>query len=138
MEVPAASLRVLAGWADALAAGFPPGRWQGGDADAAGVITMPWYERSDELARFASDMAGAGLVRPVGWMAWAATPEAQRFIGDPTAIAEAGPDDIVFLVTTIIRGERFSDGQIAGAYERGTLLALARRARALLGEPSSG
>jgi hypothetical protein len=132
VEVPAESLRVLAGWADALAAGIPTGRWQGGAADAAGVVTMPWFERSEELARFAFDMSAAGLVQPVDWMAWTVTPEAQRLIRDPAAVAGAGPDDIVLLVTTIIRGERFSDGQIAGAYERGTLLALARRAQALL------
>lgn len=134
LRLPAESLRVLAGWADPLAAGFPVGRWQGGDADAAGVIAMPWFERSDELSRFVADMAAAGFVRPVDWMAWAGTPEGQRLIGDPAAIAEAGPDELVFLVTTIIRGERFSDGQIAGAYERGTLVALARRAQALLAQ----
>ena len=135
LRVTAESLRVLAGWAGPLAAGIPVGRWEGGEADAAGVISMPWFERSDELARFVSDMASAGLVRPVDWMAWAGTPEGRRLIGDPAAIAEAGPEDLVWLLTTIVRGERFSDGQVAGAYERGTLLALARRAQALLLRP---
>jgi hypothetical protein len=69
-------------------------------------------------------------------MAWAGTPEAQHLISDPTAIAEATQDDLIYLLTTILRGERFSDGEIAGAYERGTLLAIARRAQALLdGDP---
>jgi len=138
VTVPAESLRVLAGWAGALAAGIPAGRWQGGEADAAGVISMPWFERSDELARFVHDMASAGFVQPVDWMAWAGTPEAQRLIRDPAAIAAAGPEDLVLLLTTIIRGERFSDGQLAGALERGTLLALARRAQALLVEDAAG
>ena len=96
---------------------------------------MPWFEQSDELARFVSDVAAAGFVRPMDWMAWAGTAEGRRLIGDPAAIAEAGPEDLVRLLTTIIRGERFSDGQVAGAYERGTLLALARRAQALLAPP---
>ena len=133
MNVPAASLRVLAGWADTFGAGPSIGRWQGGEADASGVIQMPWYEYSDEIDRFVSDMYRVKLVRPVDWTAWSGTPGAQRLIGDPAEIARATPDEIVYLVTTIIRGERFSDGEIAAAYERGTLLALAERARVLLG-----
>lgn len=35
-------------------------------------------------------------------------------------------------LATVIRGERFSDGEIAGAFERGILRAAARRARDLL------
>jgi hypothetical protein len=65
-------------------------------------------------------------------MRWTGTPEAQRLISDATTIADASHDDLIYLVTTILRGERFSDGEIASAYERGTLLAIARRAQALL------
>lgn len=127
-----ASLRVLAGYADAFTAHGPIGRWQGGEADAAGVIQMPWYEYQPGVDRFVEDMYATKLVRPVDWMAWAGTPEAQHLIADPAAIAGATQDDLIYLVTTIIRGERFSDGEIAGAYERGTLLAIAQRAQALL------
>ncbi len=87
MTVSAESLRVLAAWADVLAAGIPTGRWQGGDADASGVITMPWFERSDELARFVADMSRAALVQPVDWMTWASSPEGQRLIAEPATIA---------------------------------------------------
>ena len=134
MNVSEESLRVLASWADAFAGGLPTGRWQGGDADAAGTIQMPWYEYSDPIERFVADMSRAELVRPVDWMAWMATPRAQRLVRDPADIAQATPEELVYLVTAIIRGERFSDGEIAGAYERGSLLALARRAKALLDE----
>ena len=102
------------------------------------MIQMPWFDLSDEIQRFTRDMVDAGFVQPVDWMAWSQTPSAQRFIQDPRAIAEATRDDLVYLLTTIIRGERFGDGQIAGAYERGTMLALARRAQALLASPASG
>lgn len=79
-------------------------------------------------------MCAAKLVRPVDWQRWAGTSEAQALIDDPTAIGEASQDELIYLLTTIIRGERFSDGEIAGAYERGTLSALAARAHAMLGE----
>lgn len=132
--IPDASLRLLADWADTFAARGPIGRWQGGERDAAGVIQMPWYEYSDEMNRFVAEMYRAELVRPVDWTAWRGTLEAQRLIDDPATIATATDDDLVYLLTTIIRGERFSDGEILGAYERGTLLAIADRARALLAE----
>lgn len=134
MRISAASLRVLGAYADTFAPHGPIGRWQGGNKDAAGVIQMPWYEYSDEVNRFVSEMYAAGLVRSIDWMRWAGTPEAKRLIADPAAIVDATHDDLVYLLTTIIRGERFSDGQIAGAYERGTLLAIAQRANALLGD----
>jgi len=132
MTVPDESLRVLAGWADAFEMGVPVGQWRGGEAGPDGVIQMPWFELSDDLERFTREMSEYGFVRPVPWMGWAGTPEAQRLIQDPASIAKAGRDDLVYLLTTIIRGERFGDGQIAGAYERGALLAIARRAGLLL------
>lgn len=108
----------------------------GGEVNPAGVIQMPWYEYQPEVDRFVEDMYAAKLVRPVDWMRWAGTPEAQQLTSDPAAIAGASHDDLIYLVTTILRGERFSDGEIASAYERGTLLAIAQRAQALLdGEP---
>ncbi len=131
--IPAASLRVLAAWADTFAAPTPTGRWLGGEPGPDGTIGMPRYEGSAEIRRFVAEMTGTGLVRPIDWMAWAATPGAQRLIRDPAEIAHATHDELIALLTTIIRGERFSDGEIAAAYERGTLLAIAERARALLG-----
>ncbi len=132
MRISAASLRILAGWADTFARPGPIGRWQGGERNAAGVIQMPWYEYSEELERFVTAMYKAKLVRPVDWMRWAGTPEAQRLMLDPAEVASATDDDLIYLLTTIIRGERFGDGEIAGAYERGTLLAIAERAGVLL------
>jgi hypothetical protein len=132
VRISKAGLRVLAGYAETFAAHGPIGRWRGGEANAEGVIQMPWYEYQPEVDRFVADMYAAKLVRPVDWMRWTGTPEAQRLISDPAVIAGASPDDLIYLLTTIIRGERFSDGEIAGAYERGTLLAIAERAHSLL------
>jgi hypothetical protein len=136
VRIPKSSLRVLAAYEEAFTPHGPIGRWQGGEADAAGVIQMPWYEYQPEIDRFVAEMYAAKLVRPVDWMRWAGTPEAQRLISDPTTVAGASHDDLIYLLTTIIRGERFSDGEIAGAYERGTLLTIAQRAQALLDEGS--
>lgn len=137
MRISRKSLHILAGYADTFAPHGPIGRWRGGEKNAGGAIQMPWYEYQPEVERFEKDMYAAKLVRPVDWMQWAGTAEAQHLISDPAAIAGASHDDLIYLLTTILRGERFSDGEIAGAYERGTLLAIAQRAQVLLGgEPS--
>lgn len=132
IEVTPEQLRVLASWAPRLERLESAGAWRGGERDAAGVITMPWFELSPEIDAFVSEVAAAGFVRPLDWGAWSATPEARRLIDDPTAIADAPAADLVRLLTTIVRGERFSDGELEAAADRGTLLAIARRAEALL------
>ena len=60
-------------------------------------------------------MYSAKLVRPVDWMRWTGTPEVQLLVADPIAVAGASHDDLIDLLTSILRGERFSDGEIAGA-----------------------
>lgn len=124
----------LAAWAPRLASLQSAGRWQGGDEDANGVIHMPWFELGPEIVRFTREVAEAGFVRPVDWMAWAGTADARALIEDPRLIARASPTELVYLLTTIVRGERFGDGEIEAAFERGSLLAIARRAEALLRE----
>ena len=132
MRISRASLQTLAGYAETFAPHRSIGRLHDGETDATGVIHLGWYEYESEVERFEADMYAAKLVRPVDWMRWAGTSEAQRLISDPAAIAGASHDDLIYLLTTILRGERFSDGEIAAAYERGTLLAIAQRAQALL------
>ena len=134
MKIPKASLQILAGYAETFEPHRSIGRLHDGETDATGLIHLGWYEYEPEVDRFEADMYAAKLVRPVDWMRWAGTPEAQRLIADPAAIAGASHDDLIYLLTTILRGERFSDGEIAGAYERGTLLAIAQRAQVLLGD----
>jgi hypothetical protein len=49
-------------------------------------------------------------------------------MGDPAAITTASVEDLEHLVTTMIRGDRFTEGSFAAAIERGFALAIARRA----------
>jgi hypothetical protein len=73
-------------------------------------------------------------VHPFDWPAWAASPDGRRLIEAPDRIASATADDLGRLLTTIVRGDRFSEGQLLHAAEAGLLLAIARRAAALLDE----
>ena len=132
-----AQLRCLADWLPALEAPeVSAGTWRGGDTDANGVMQMPWFEYDERLDSWRAACAGAGLI-VVGfdWMRWLQTPQGIAYSRGPAsaeAIGTAPSADLARLVTAIIRGDRFSEGNIAGAFESGILAAISRRAAALL------
>jgi hypothetical protein len=129
------ALATLAGWADEIGApGFATGDWEGGTPDEAGVIQMPYVVYPDRVHAFTEDMARVGLVHPVDWMAWAGTPRGGELLRDPSAVAGATAEELSLLLTSVIRSERFGEGAIEDAFERGVVQAAARRAGALLGE----
>jgi RimJ/RimL family protein N-acetyltransferase len=136
-EADAARIRLvgLARWAPELEAlRDRAGTWQGGERDEHGTIQVPYVVLSDRILAFVRDMAGLGWVHPFDWPAWAASPDGRRLIEAPDRIASATADDLGRLLTTIVRGDRFSEGQLLHAAEAGLLLAIARRAAALLDE----
>lgn len=69
----------------------------------------------------------------VDWPAWASTAEAQR-LRDVAAVADATPEQLVKLMTWIVRSDRFVEGSIEGAYESGVLGAIIARAAELAKE----
>jgi hypothetical protein len=48
------------------------------------------------------------------------------------ALAQANDDDLACVLTTLIRGERFSDGCLAQAFDEGLILRVVTRADCLL------
>ncbi len=133
--VTADGLRVLAGWAPTLASPeLDFGHWADTDASEDGVLQMPWYDYSPDALRFMADVSRAGFVQPFDWMAWASTPAGQALGSDPGRVATAAAEDLQRLLTAIIRGDRFSEGNVAGAFRTGVLLAIAQRAEAILAE----
>jgi hypothetical protein len=129
-----AQLRCLADWLPVLEApDFSAGSWQGGQTDEKGVIHMPWFEYDERIAGWPGACEGGSLiVMGFDWMTWMKTPEGQALSADPAAIAGASSADLARLVTAIVRGDRFTEGNLAGAIERGFVAAICRRAAALL------
>jgi hypothetical protein len=119
----------LAAWEARLARpGFDAGHWVKSAPDADGVLHLGWFEYSAGADAFRADCARYGWVVPHEWMAWAGTPDGVRLLGDPAAIASASVEDLEHIVTTMVRGDRFSEGSFGAAIERGFALAIARRA----------
>lgn len=134
------ALEALAAFIDAFEApGFVFGEWERSREREPGVWTMPYVDYSPTALEFHRAAAGHGWVRPdINWTKWVETPEARSFIDDPSRIATASTEQLARLLTTIIRGDRFNEGNMLGAFESGHLTAIARRAQVLADAAAAG
>jgi hypothetical protein len=98
-----------------------------------GVHSLGWFEfgRTAEAWRAAVGR-GDWIVVGFDWRSWLAGDEGRSLRDDPAAIANATPDQLAWLLTAIVRSDRFVEGSIAGAFESGLLAGISRRAAALL------
>ena len=98
-----------------------------------GIGSLGWFEfgPTAEVWR-AAVAAGDWINFGFDWRTWFAGDDGRSLRDDPGAIATATPDQLAWLLTAIIRSDRFTEGSIAGAFESGLLAAISRRARALL------
>jgi hypothetical protein len=90
-----------------------------------------------DMLAFVVVVTRAGWLITFDWASWAQTAEGQRLLGEPRHVATATADQLAKVLTALIRAERFSEGTLNGAFENGLLLALARRAEALLDQPEA-
>ena len=111
---------------------FSFGAWERPTTDADGVIHVGWYVFSPGAEAFLAD--ARALVEVFDWPAWAGSPDGQRLLAGPDAVADASAEDLRRMLTTFIRSERFGDGTLESAFQRGMLTAIARRAAVLAGE----
>jgi hypothetical protein len=98
-----------------------------------GIESLGWFEfgRTAEAWR-AAVAAGDWIIVGFDWRTWLAGDDGRALRDDPGAIATATPDQLGWLLTAIVRSDRFTEGSIAGAFEPGLLAGISRRALALL------
>ena len=65
---------------------------------------------------------GGWVVAGFDWRTWLGTPEGEAMRASPDAVAAATPEQLAWLLTAIIRSDRFVEGSIEGAFESGLLL----------------
>jgi hypothetical protein len=104
--------------------GFSAGTWRGGEEDADGVIHMPWFELSDDARAFVAELGRGGWVYAFDWRAW--EDEARRLM-EPDGLEHADVEDLRRLFTTLVRSDRFVEGQLAWAFESGLVVRILRR-----------
>lgn len=69
--------------------------------------------------------------RDFDWTEWIDTPEAWHLLNDPESVRRATKQQVAYLLTVILRQDRFADGTILEAVRSGYLQRLLHRIRAL-------
>jgi hypothetical protein len=98
------------------------GVWRGGRTIEGddGVLEMPWVDYVDEVDRLVQALYEVNAVVEFDWIE--VDIARQMMTSDPANVT-----DVVRMITTIVRVDRFSEGHLLRALEDGTLLVLVRR-----------
>jgi hypothetical protein len=91
--------------------------WTDSQTRDDGVLMLGYPVYCDEWERVHRAMGGVGAVVPFAWPDW---PDLPRY-RDGADLASAPAADAVRVITAVVRGERFGDGNIAGALGSGVL-----------------
>ncbi len=128
-------LRILADLEPILAAGETEfGHWEV-TAATGDVHHLPWFCSGPGAEAFTRAVGrGDWMMMGFDWGNWLQSPEGQALRDTPDVLAAATADQLAMLLTAIVRSDRFIEGSIAGAFESGLLLRIARRAGALLAD----
>ncbi len=106
------------------------GTWQSGEKDPDGVVTMPWFDYSDEALAFKRACYANGWVDfTFNWTEWGT--DARRYMDDAGAIATIDVDTARRLITAHLRADRFNEGHLASVIESGHIAAILRRLAAI-------
>jgi hypothetical protein len=98
-----------------------------------GVHSLGWFEFGPTAEAWRAAVAGGDWITTgFDWRSWLQTDRGRALRDDPDAIASATPDELGWLLTAIVRSDRFVEGSIAGAFESGLLARISGRAKALL------
>lgn len=111
---------------------FRAGVPAGGERMANGVITMPHIAYGEVAREFEKVAYEHGWIYSFDYITWAQTEEGKRLLEDPSAIDVANFDQLRKLLTWYIRAERFCDGALFQAFEKGQILRIVQRATVLL------
>ena len=108
------------------------GDWRGGETEPDGSMQMPWFEYSPLADRYMRAVGGGGFIlTDFDWMRWLETPATQELREDPGRVESASLLELAQLLTAIHRGDRFMEGNIAGAFESGLIVRIVRRIRGI-------
>ena len=96
---------------------------------------MPYVVLGDVAEAFVGTAYDRGWVlRGFDWVSWGRSDDAQALCNDPSALARAEPMQLLYLITALIRQDRFSEGTLLGAFKSRLILGVVRRAAVILEE----
>ncbi len=122
-EARAASLRALADVLPILEAPDADfGHWEL-PPPRDGVHSLGWFELGPTAEAWRAAVgAGGWMVTGFDWQAWMAG-DGRLLRDDPGALDAATAEQLGWLITAIVRSDRFTEGSLAGAFESGLLAA---------------
>ncbi|MFJ2034131.1 DUF6508 domain-containing protein [Streptosporangium sp. NPDC087985] len=122
---PAESWEELFALADRLTPADLQTPWGGGQRRESGAIQVPYPVYSDTVSAITDLLYRLNVLVVFDWPSWY---HQDRYPGG-RGLADAPVAQAARLATSIIRGERFCDGAIAGALRDGTMQAILHRLR---------
>jgi hypothetical protein len=112
---------------------FSPGEILSAQKTESGSIIMPYVVLGDVAEAFISTAYERGwILRGFDWVSWGRSEDAQALCSDPSALARAEPMQLLYLITALIRQDRFSEGALLGAFKSRLILGIVRRAGAIV------
>jgi len=102
--------------------------WEGGRPlpGSDSVIQMPRVDYSDALKEVITALYDVRAVVDFDWMGWSGL----ELYPNTAALSDAPDADVIRMLTTIVRSERFSEGSLKAAVDSGMFGALLTRLRA--------
>lgn len=110
---------------------FVAGEWILPAPSEDGVTQIGYWRPSEDVVRWQAALYEHGIALPSGWTEPGWTQEMRRFMEDPSRLRCADLVTIRKVLTTLVRADRFCEGSLAGAFERGVPQAAMRRLRAV-------
>lgn len=112
---------------------FSPGEIRSGQKTEPGSTILPYVALSDVAEAFVASAYDLGWVLPgFPWLLWSRSDDAQALCSNPSALARAEPMQLLYLITALIRQDRFSEGTSLNAFRAGLILGIVRRAAAIV------
>ena len=113
--------------------GFSFGSWIGGKPMPHLQLHMSSFVPSDPAEAFVRMAHDMGWVLPdFDWKSWKDGAEAGELLNCPETLARATPEQLAKLLTVLVRQDRFVEGSLGQVFDSGFLVAVVRRADALL------
>ena len=113
-------------------AGFHAGRWAGGQELASGAQAMPWVDYADDVLEFALELYDLEVVVPLDWGTWIKD-RGNELWEDGDRLAEASLEECRMLLAAHVRADRFAEGHLLHALDRGHIVSILKRVESLLG-----
>lgn len=107
--------------------GFVAGKWASLEPREDGMRMLECWVPSEAVARWQAGLYERNIVLPFDWMEPRWARRMGRYHEDPSLLDSAQLITIRRVLTTLVRAERFCDGTLGVAFERGVPQAAMRR-----------